>query len=247
MSDVEAATQGVTGTATQGSNTTGNAGSGAPTDAPAEELYSLQRVKAIAAKEKRVGEQLGRKALLDTYGIESEEDLAKLLEVSRAAQPAKKSDADRQLEKKQAEWEKAIAERDAKLAAVQAERDSGLLRETAKGVLANAGLVEGAADLVLAALGLGVTPEHRLVVKDGVVTVVDRDGDPTGKTVDQYLTEYVKTRTYLQSSPVQAASGTRKTQAPDGPKGPQRKRSFQEELDEIVRVGMSSHNANGGR
>lgn len=241
----DTATQGLTGTATP--STPGKDGAGAPGDAPpAEELYSLARVKAIAAKEGRVGQAQGRKALMDELGVADESELAALLEAGRSVKPAKKQDdGERLAEKIKAQADAEKAQLQAQIAALQAATEAAMVRDAAKSVLVNANLVDGGADLILAAIGLGAQPEHRLIVKDGKVAVVDQDGDPTGKSVDQFLTELVKARPYLH-----APTGTavvRKDGVPKPkPQGPQRKLSVQEQLDAAVQAGMAhSAGANG--
>jgi hypothetical protein len=237
--DEVTATQGLTGTATP--STPGKDGAGAPGDAPpAEETYSLARVKAIAAKEGRVGQAQGRAGLLAELGVTNEQELTALLEAGRTVKPAKvQDDGARLAEKIKAQADAEKAQLQAQIVALQAATEAAMVRDAVKSVLVNANLVDGGADLILAAVGIGSQPEFKLVVKDGKVAVVDQDGDPSGKSVDQFLTEIVKSRPYLH-----APTGTATTRTGGEPKakssGPSRKLSVQEQIDSAVAAGMAS-------
>lgn len=241
MADTEATQSTMTGIATQSSITGIADGSGAPKDAPpAERTYSHEQAKAFAAKEKRVGDAQGRKALLDLHGVTSEEELAELVTAGREAKPKPKAtDAERIAEKLKGESEKREAVLQAQLSALQQERDTALLRSSVERVLANAGLVEGAGDLVLSAFGLAPGADVRLVVKDGQVAVVDRDGDPIGTTVEKAVKEFVAKRLYLQS-PLSQDGGTRTTPSSADNGKPKRRLTAQEEVDELARFGQAS-------
>ncbi len=69
--------------------------------------FSQDDLKRIAAREKREGKQAGRREMLKDLGLESEDDLKKLLDDHRAAEEKSLSDADKA--KKEAEKDKAAA------------------------------------------------------------------------------------------------------------------------------------------
>lgn len=229
--------------ATQGTHA-GKDGVGAPNDAPpAEEMFTQTRVKAIAAKEARAAREAERRAVLEQYGVADESELSELISLGQKARPKKQDDNERLAQKLQAAHDAEKAELVAKLKAIQEAHELARVRETAKGILANAGLVEGGADMLLAVLGLNEKPEHQLAMRDGAVTVVDRDGDPTGKTVEKFLMSLVPE--YLKRGITAGGTGKRpaiepKPQPEAAPAGPARKRTQQEEIDGAVAAGLAS-------
>lgn len=250
MPDTEA-TQGLAGSqATQGSDA-GKNGAGAPKDAPpAEEMFPQSRVNAIAAKEARKAEAAARKAFLDSLEVADEQELQSLVASARAARPKEKpqDDATRITEKLKAQFDAEKAELAAKLQAIETERNVAKIRDTAKSILENAGLVKGGAELVLAKLGLADTPDHRLELKNGKVIVVDADGDPAGKDVDKFLLSLVPE--YLTEGVTSAESGAKRPAIVPKPKDAveqpkPRKLSRQEELDGLVGVGLASVQGKG--
>ena len=249
MPDVSA-TPGLTGTATQSAlpgiatpSDAGKNGPAAPNDAaPGEETYTLARVKAIAAKEGRVGIAQGRRALLEEMGLADESELVAIVEAGRGARLAKppQSDDQRLSDKIKAQAATERQELLAQNAVLQAAIESSMVRDAVKNVLLNQGLVDGGADLVLAMIGLGKIPEHRIAVKDGTVTVVDKDGDPAGTNVAALLGEILQARPYLRAPAGAPMVRTGGQPPPTAPSGPPRKLSTQEQIDAAVQLGMAA-------
>lgn len=223
------------------SSTTRETGTGAPKDAPGDagtgKRYSDDEVNAFVAKERRKAQQSAIEQFRSKLGVESDEEIAELVEAGRKTRPRKQDDAERLAEKvrAQAETEKAALQQ--QIATLRAANEASMVRDAVMKSLSSVHLVDGGADLILASLGIGATPAHRLVVKDGAVTVVDADGDPAGKTVESFLAEQVKSRPYLQaptSTQVRSSPPEQKRSAP-----PQGRQTIQQQIDAAITAGMA--------
>jgi len=228
---------------TQDQTTEAGNGSGAPNDAPTERTYTQAELDSAAAKARRAAEadglRRGQSDLLKRLGVGDDVELQELVEHGRKARPSKVDESARLAEKVrvQAEAEKVALQQ--QLLALQAERDAALLRDSIRSAIAKTHIVEGGEDLVLALLGVAPPIDHKPTVKDGKAAVVDQDGDPVSKTVDQLVADLVKSRPYLQSPTAQGVQ-RKPAQPPPTPKSPPRKMTRQEEMDEILRAGLAS-------
>lgn len=251
-------------TGTEPGTNSGNPGSGAPNDAPAgstapQAIYTQEQFDTASAKTRRaVAAETATKRdreWLEKLGVTSmEEALAKLAAVEQPK--PKKTDAEQLAEKMQADFARKLAEKDTALAAAQkalAEEAERRNQEQLRSfLLAHVADTTNPA-LAMALFGVPFKAQREIRIANGVPVVVEDGTELPHVKPDDWVKELLaKPEFAFLRKPTVAGGGTRPGAAPaphSAPAStPPRKLSRNDEIAEVVRVGMASvSGANGGR